>query len=108
MTRIALVTGANRGIGFEACRQLAQQGLHVILTSRDVAKGQAAAKALREEGLDISAHQLDVTDVDSVMALQAEIEVIFGRLDVLVNNAGVYLDEAVSIFDVSLEVWWLT
>ncbi|MCB0178973.1 MAG: SDR family oxidoreductase [Anaerolineae bacterium] len=108
MTRIALVTGANRGIGFEVCRQLAQQGLQVILTSRDVAKGQAAADVLRGEGLDISAHQLDVTDVDSVMALQAEIEAIFGRLDVLVNNAGVYLDEGVSIFDVSLEAWELT
>lgn len=108
MTRIALVTGANRGIGFEACRQLAQQGLHVILTSRDVAKGQAAAELLREEGLEISPHQLDVTDVDSILALQEEIDVTFGRLDVLVNNAGVYLDEGKSVFDISLETMRVT
>ncbi|MCB0193437.1 MAG: SDR family oxidoreductase [Anaerolineae bacterium] len=108
MTRIALVTGANRGIGFEVCRQLALQGVQVILTSRNVAKGQAAADVLRNEGLEVTSHQLDVTDVESVMALQEEIDATFGRLDILINNAGVYLDEGVSIFDVSLEAMRLT
>ncbi|MCB0213189.1 MAG: SDR family oxidoreductase [Anaerolineae bacterium] len=108
MTRIALITGANRGIGFEACRQLAQQGAQVILTSRNVAKGQAAANVLRNEGLEVTHHQLDVTDVDSVIALREEIDVTFGRLDILINNAGIYLDEGVSIFDLSLEAMRLT
>jgi NAD(P)-dependent dehydrogenase (short-subunit alcohol dehydrogenase family) len=103
VTKIAVVTGANRGIGFEVCRQLGQQGLHVILTSRDEAKGQEAVDTLRREGLEISHHLLEVTDLASIAALHRFIEAKFNRLDVLVNNAGVYPDEGVSIFDVSLE-----
>lgn len=108
MTKIALVTGANRGIGFEACRQLAEQGLHVILTSRDAAKGEKAAQALRQEGLDLSYHPLEVADLDSVATLREFVLRQFGRLDVLVNNAGVYLDEGISVFDVPLEIMRLT
>lgn len=108
MTKIALVTGANRGIGFEVCRQLAEKGLRVILTSRDEAKGQEAAEILRREGYDLSYHPLEVTDVESVAKLREFVVGQFERLDVLVNNAGVYLDEGVSIFDVSLETMRLT
>jgi len=93
MAKIALVTGANRGIGFEVCRQLAERGLHVILTSRDAAKGQEAAETLRREGYDLSYHQLEVTDLTSVATLHKFVVNKFGRLDVLINNAGVYLDE---------------
>lgn len=108
MTKIALVTGANRGIGFEGCRQLAARGMPVILTGRNITKTRAAAALLRDEGLKVSPFQLDVTDIDSIATLLEEIEKTFGRLDILVNNAGVYLDEDVSVFDVPLETMRLT
>jgi NAD(P)-dependent dehydrogenase (short-subunit alcohol dehydrogenase family) len=108
MTRIAVVTGANRGIGFETCRQLAGPDCHVILTSRDEAKGQQAADILRQEGKPVSYYPLDVTDLASVARLRTEVLEEFGRLDVLVNNAGVYLDEGISVFDVPLETVQLT
>ena len=103
MTRIALVTGANRGIGFEICRQLAQRGLRVVLTSRSEEAGQRAASALQREGLDLLFHQLDVADAASVQGVKEYVSREFGRLDVLVNNAGVYLDEDRGVFDISLE-----
>lgn len=90
--RIAVVTGANRGLGLETCRQLADLGLTVILTSRDPHKGEAAAESLRGAGRDVRYHPLDVTDPDSIQRLAGFIEREFGRLDVLVNNAGVFLD----------------
>ena len=108
MAKIALVTGANRGIGFEVCRQLAEHGLHVILTSRDEVKGYAATETLRREGYELSYHQLEVTDLASVATLREFVVNKFGSLDVLINNAGVYLDEGVSIFEVSLETMRLT
>jgi NAD(P)-dependent dehydrogenase (short-subunit alcohol dehydrogenase family) len=85
--RIAVVTGANRGIGLEICRQLAQAGMHVILTARDEAKGKAAAKKLGVES-----HPLDVDSDESVKAFARWIQDTHGRCDVLVNNAGVMLD----------------
>lgn len=86
--KIAVVTGANRGMGLEACRQLAQCGAEVILTSRDLAEGEAAAKALRDEGLNVTARQLDVTNKASIAALVDDIERDHGRIDILINNAG--------------------
>lgn len=103
--KIALVTGANRGIGFETCRQLAIHGLRAILTSRDPIKGQSAAESLRREGLAVDYHALDVTDLDSIYSIYEDIQEKFGRLDVLVNNAGVYLDEGDSVFKVPMEVF---
>jgi NAD(P)-dependent dehydrogenase (short-subunit alcohol dehydrogenase family) len=85
--RIAVVTGANRGIGLEICRQLAQAGMHVVLTARDAAKGKAAAKEL---GVD--SHPLDVDSDESVKGFARWIKDAHGRCDVLVNNAGVMLD----------------
>ncbi|MCU0490026.1 MAG: SDR family oxidoreductase [Chloroflexaceae bacterium] len=98
--RLALVTGANRGIGLEVSRQLARQGLHVILTSRDEGQGQQAADGLAADGLAASYLPLDVTDGQRIERLAALVQREYGRLDVLVNNAGVYLDEGVSIFAV--------
>lgn len=89
---VAIVTGANRGLGLETSRQLAKRGYRVILTSRDAAKGQAATDALRQQGLQVEFHVLDVTDADSNAQLAREIERDYERLDVLVNNAGVFLD----------------
>jgi NAD(P)-dependent dehydrogenase (short-subunit alcohol dehydrogenase family) len=90
--KIAVVTGANRGIGFEIARQLARRGLNVILTARDEAKGQLAASRLRREGLDLNCLRLDVTDPASVRSLAERLARDFGGVDVLVNNAGVLLD----------------
>ena len=106
--QIALVTGANRGLGFETCRQLANLGMRVILTSRDPRLGEQAATSLSQQGASVVFHPLDVTDENSVATLQAFVERQYGRLDVLVNNAGVWLDEGVSVFDVPLDRFRLT
>ena len=87
--RIALVTGGNRGMGLETCRQLARRGARVVLTSRDPAKGEAAAGRLREDGLNVHHYQLDVADDDGIGRLAGFIRSEFGRLDILVNNAGI-------------------
>jgi NAD(P)-dependent dehydrogenase (short-subunit alcohol dehydrogenase family) len=92
MTTIALITGANRGLGFEIARQLAQQGMTVILSARDDEKAQIAANMLRAEGLDVVGKHVDVSDEASVSAIAQEIEREYGRLDVLVNNAAAYVD----------------
>lgn len=101
--RVAVVTGANRGIGFEICRQLARQGLHTILTSRDESKGQAARQELVEEGLDVAYHQLDITDPESVQHLAAHIQQEYGRLDILVNNAGIAIDKGTGVLHTDLD-----
>jgi len=103
LDRTALVTGANRGIGFEACRQLARTGLRVVLTARDATKGRAAAEALRNEGLEVSFEELDVTDGGSVGACARRLSDAGTNIDVLVNNAGVYPTEGV--FEVSEEAF---
>lgn len=90
--RIALVTGANRGIGFETCRQLARKGFAVILTARDEEKGMKAAATLEGEGLKVFAHALDVTDDASIEKARLWTEERFGRLDVLINNAAILYD----------------
>jgi len=97
------VTGANRGLGFEACRQLAECGFHVILTSRDSQQGTEAAGVLRAEGLDITYHLLDVTELGRVAAIHDFVIHEYGRLDVLINNAGVSLEPETSILDVPIE-----
>ena len=98
--KIALVTGANRGIGLEICRQLARQTYQVILTSRSKEKGQAAAQQLKQEDLSVDTYPLDVTDPASVARLKEYVTEKYGRLDVLVNNAGVYLDESERITEI--------
>jgi NAD(P)-dependent dehydrogenase (short-subunit alcohol dehydrogenase family) len=87
--RLAVVTGGNKGIGYEICRQLARKGLRVVVTSRDDKKGRSAQRTLEKEGLDVEYHVLDVTEVDSVRAFARHLDSAYGRLDVLVNNAGI-------------------
>jgi NAD(P)-dependent dehydrogenase (short-subunit alcohol dehydrogenase family) len=89
---IAIVTGANRGIGLEVVRQLAQKGMTVILGSRDLQRGEAAASRLSGEGIEVVPRQLDVIDMNSITRLVTEVEQEFGRLDVLINNAGILYD----------------
>ncbi len=93
-TRVALVTGANRGIGFEVARQLARRGIMTVLGSRSLDAGKAAAEPLAAEGLVAPVVALDVTDLTSVRAAVAETMGLFGRVDILINNAGVMLERS--------------
>ncbi|HWQ37767.1 MAG TPA: SDR family oxidoreductase [Burkholderiales bacterium] len=87
-----MVTGGNKGIGFEICRQLAAKGLRVMLTSRHPLRGEEAASRLKANGFEVLFHPLDVDSDDSVATLRRFIEQEVGRADVLVNNAGVLID----------------
>jgi NAD(P)-dependent dehydrogenase (short-subunit alcohol dehydrogenase family) len=87
--QVALVTGGNKGLGEEVVRQLAKRGMTVYLGSRGIRRGEAAAKTLLDEGLDVNPLSLDVTDNVSVESAASELRRVHGRLDVLVNNAGV-------------------
>lgn len=107
--KIAIVTGANRGLGLEAVRQLAQRGITTILTCRDAAKGEAATQSLQQQGLPVVFHQLDITQENSVSALQQWVQQQYGCVDILINNAGIFPDtsgpnEFISAFEVSVEV----
>ncbi|KAK7358726.1 hypothetical protein VNO77_00664 [Canavalia gladiata] len=87
---IAVVTGGNRGIGFEISRQLAEHGVTVILTSRDASVGVESTKVLQEGGLqEVACHQLDVLDSSSINQFAEWLKENYGGLDILVNNAGV-------------------
>ncbi|MFI6300024.1 SDR family NAD(P)-dependent oxidoreductase [Nonomuraea sp. NPDC050790] len=86
---VALVTGANKGIGRAAAERLAVLGMTVLIGARDGRRGEEAAAAVRAAGGDAHAIALDVTDRDSVLAAAKRIEAEFGRLDVLINNAGI-------------------
>jgi len=94
MTTIALITGANKGIGLETARLLGARGMTVLLGCRDEERGRAAEADLRAGGADAHAIGLDVTDEDGVRAAAKRIDDTYGRLDVLVNNAGVGIGEA--------------
>jgi NAD(P)-dependent dehydrogenase (short-subunit alcohol dehydrogenase family) len=99
---IAVVTGANRGIGFEIVRQLADRGVTVVLTARKPDAGATAATTLAGEALRVDFHPLSVTDEASIRALRDHLAAQFGRLDVLVNNAGILTDTDAGGLDVSL------
>jgi carbonyl reductase 1 len=87
---VAVVTGANKGIGYEVVKGVAKGGLTVVLTARDVAKGKSALDALKAEGLDsVYFQELDVNSPESVQALASWLKSQFGGFDVLINNAGV-------------------
>src|SRR5262249_53188155 len=101
---VVVVTGGNRGIGFEICRQLAGRGAQIVLTARKSETGQAAVSRLAAQKLSAQFHALNVTEPESVAVLRAFLERTFGRLDVLINNAGVISDEDAAGLEVKLSV----
>ncbi len=90
--RVAVVTGSNRGIGLEIVRQLSKLGMHVVLTSRDEAKGLKVCEDLHTQELPVRYYQLDVTHAASIDKLKDFVTKEFGRCDILVNNAGIFPD----------------
>ena len=91
--RVALVTGANKGLGLEIARQLAQEGITVVLGARDEEKAKTAAEKLKGEGLDAHPVKLDVTNAEDIAKLPEFLQEHFGQLDILVNNAGANYDK---------------
>jgi len=102
--KIAMVTGANRGLGFEISRQLGKKGITVLMGARNSEKGEQAAKTLRGEGLETHAIALEVTDSASIASAVERIRSDFGKVDVLVNNAAVLLDIGIQPSDVKEEM----
>jgi NAD(P)-dependent dehydrogenase (short-subunit alcohol dehydrogenase family) len=103
--RVAVVTGANRGIGLAVARRLAKEGMQVVLTARDTTNGESACRALLSEGCATRFHVLDVRDRGQADRLARWLEREFGRVDVLVNNAGILPDPHGSrVLDVAAEV----
>jgi NAD(P)-dependent dehydrogenase (short-subunit alcohol dehydrogenase family) len=100
--KVAVVTGGNRGIGLEICRQLSQLNFTVILTSRDEQKGLQAVKELNKQEKAVRHFLLDVTSPTQILALRDFLETEYGRCDVLVNNAGIFLDKEGSFFKTEL------
>jgi NAD(P)-dependent dehydrogenase (short-subunit alcohol dehydrogenase family) len=109
--RIAVVTGGNRGMGLETCRQLGRRGFRVVLACRDPQAGREAAVGLRAEGIEVEPFRLDLTRAEDIAGLVMHTRRWLGRVDALVNNAGLYLEsggptvrDRVSVFDARLEV----
>jgi NAD(P)-dependent dehydrogenase (short-subunit alcohol dehydrogenase family) len=104
--RVAVVTGGNKGIGFEICRQLARKGVNVVLTARDKGKGLAATEQLQAQGLNVIFHPLEVTDAAAVQRLASYLDTTHGRCDILVNNAGIALDRySMSVLDTPVQLF---
>ncbi|MES2683708.1 MAG: SDR family oxidoreductase [Pseudomonadota bacterium] len=104
--KIALITGANKGIGFETARQLGKQGIHVIVASRDPAKAEAATLALRSDDISAEALTLDVSSAKSIDTAVRTVSDKHGHLDILINNAGVLQDaEGKKPSEQTMEAW---
>ncbi len=103
--RIALVSGANRGIGFEIARQLANMQIKVLIGARDPDKGLQAQSVLRADGLDVHTVHLDVADPQSIQAAVGRITDEFERLDILVNNAGIKIDSQSGILELNATIF---
>lgn len=92
-----LITGGNKGIGFELAKQLAEKNFQVLLGSRDRVRGQNAVSSLQNLGIDVRFVELDVDNPESIQHAVEYVQVTYDRLDVLINNAGIYLDEGLKL-----------
>ncbi|MDX9788067.1 MAG: SDR family oxidoreductase [Desulfobacterales bacterium] len=103
--KIALVTGANKGIGFEIARKLAQQGIEVLMGVRDPSKGASAKQKLAAENLPAKMIEIDVTNPMAIQAAMGKIKDTYRRLDILVNNAGILIDSETSILNLDKTIF---
>lgn len=103
MDKIALITGTNRGIGLEISKQLAARGITVIMTARNMHMGRPLVNELRQQWKHVWFHQLDVTDEGSIRDVFEYLKNRWEKLDILINNAGVYLDEGKAFIDLDLD-----
>lgn len=101
--KIAVVTGGNRGIGFQICRDIAKKGIKVLLTARNIEKGMESAEILQSEGLDVTFYELDVSSAESIDTFYNRVAEEFGRIDVLVNNAAIIPDARSSGLSVEIQ-----
>lgn len=101
--KIAAVTGGNRGIGFQICRDIANKDLKVLLTARNSEKGAESAKILQDEGLDVTFYELDVSSAESIDNFASRVTKEFSRIDVLVNNAAIIPDARSSGLSVEIQ-----
>lgn len=101
--KIALITGANKGLGFETARQLAKRNIKILLGARDETRGREAAEKLQSENLDAEFVLIDVTNEKTLEAAAKYVEETFGKLDILVNNAGIAVEYGTEFDDFSLE-----
>lgn len=108
MLPTVVVTGANRGIGFEISRQLAARGAQVVLTARNAEAGEAAVEKLAAKNLNVRFHALDVTSPKSIAALCKFLKITYGRVDVLINNAGIIAKNDASALKVDMQTVRIT
>jgi NAD(P)-dependent dehydrogenase (short-subunit alcohol dehydrogenase family) len=92
--KVAFITGGNRGIGLQTARDLGKLGIHVVIGSRDAAKGEAVVKSLRSEGSTVDSVQCEVTNPKDHQAVYDYLNKKFGKLDILINNAGIMIDRS--------------
>ena len=104
MSKTIVVTGGNRGIGFEICRKLAAMGYHVVLTARDPQKGLQAQNQLEAEGLSVVLKTLNVADQESIDHFVRDLKTEYDRIDVLINNAAVSQDQGYDSTDIPMEL----
>jgi NAD(P)-dependent dehydrogenase (short-subunit alcohol dehydrogenase family) len=102
--KIVLITGANKGIGFETARQLGKQGYTILVGARDEAKGVSAVEKLKGEGFDADFIEIDATNTETIKTAVEKVGEKYGRLDVLVNNAGIALDSSEKPSEVSMDL----
>ncbi|TKB55363.1 SDR family NAD(P)-dependent oxidoreductase [Ferrimonas aestuarii] len=102
---LAVVTGSNRGLGWHVAHQLAEKGYHVIAAARQHHQALEVARSIRQQGGDASPFALDVANGEQIIELASWITELFGGVEVLVNNAGIFVDQGQSLTDIELEAW---